>query len=303
MTISTREPHNDRRHPAPPGQKTRDSLFFNLIVPDEALGMQIYTWVDQDGVAGRQVAVFGPERRPLALEVEQNVAMGDADFDDWNIRGLHIGHPEPLRTAQVRYASERVELTYDFVGTHEPFTYTRNPVGCPDWMARDRFEQTGRVSGQLRVGDRVIAFDQLAHRDHSWGRRNWGMPQHWKWLVAQVPSGAALNAMLWIARGEVGVNGYVLRDGEPVALTDACWDTDYDDDMTQRRLETTLHDEDGGTTALVLDRYGVVRLPFGSDTVVYEAACRATIDGEAGWGQFETLWAASYVNRLIGSAS
>ena len=73
--------------------------------------------------------------------------------------------------------------------------------------------------------------------------------------------------------------------------------------MTQRRLETTLHDEDGGTTALVLDRYGVVRLPFGSDTVVYEAACRATIDGEAGWGQFETLWAASYVNRLIGSAS
>jgi hypothetical protein len=55
--------------------------------------------------------------------------------------------------------------------------------------------------------------------------------------------------------------------------------------MTQRRLEMRLEDEDGGTTELTLDRFAVVRLPFGSDTVVYEAACRATIDGEAGCGQ------------------
>jgi len=265
--------------------------------------MQVYSFVDQDGAAGRQVAIFGPERKPLAFEVELNVPMGDADFDDWSVAGLQIRNREPLRTAEVRYASERVELSFDFEGIHDPFSYTRNPVGCPVWMATDRFEQTGRVRGSLRVGERTISFDRLAHRDHSWGRRNWGLPQHWKWLVAQTPSGAALNAMLWIARGEVGVNGYVLRAGQPVALTDARWHAEYALDMTQRSLACTLHDEQGESTELRLDRFAVVRMPFGSDTVVYEAACAASIDGEAGAGQFETLWARSYVDHLIASES
>lgn len=298
---SSLQASDDRRHRVAGGQRSRDSLFFNLIVPEEQLGLQVYAWVDQDGVAGRQVAVFGPERRPLALEVERKVEMGEADFDDWNVRGLRISHGEPLQTAEVRYASDRVGLVYDFDGLHEPFSYTRNPARCPSWMAEDRFEQAGTVRGELRIGERVVAFDQVAHRDHSWGPRNWRLPQHWKWVVAQAPSGVALNAMLWIARGEVGVNGYVLREGQPVALKDARWQAEYEADMTQRSLECTLYDEGGLSTALELERFASVRMPFGSDTVVYEAACSASIDGELGSGQFEALWARSYVEHLIAS--
>jgi hypothetical protein len=298
MSGSALDARDDRRHRPADASKSRDSLFFNLILPEEDLGLQIYTWVDQDGVAGRQVALFGPDRRPVALEVEQEIAMGDADFDDWDAAGLRIGHPQPLHTAQVRFEGQRVALDYDFTGIHEPFAYSQGRAGCPEWMASDRFEQTGRVQGEIRLGERVIAFDQLAHRDHSWGRRHWSVPHHWKWIVAQTPSGRALHVMLWIARGELGVNGYVLRDGEPVGIVDARAHAEYDEDMTQRQLLATLHDEQGGVTELELDRFALLRLPFGSDTVVYEAACRASIDGEAGSGQFETLWPASYLERL-----
>ena len=74
------------------------------------------------------------------------------------------------------------------------------------------------MTGVLEVAGRTIEFDRIAHRDHSWGARDWGAPQHWKWLLAHTPSGRALNAFIWIARGEWGFNGYVLRDGEPVAI-------------------------------------------------------------------------------------
>jgi len=290
---------DDLRHPPAEGVKGRDSLYFNLMLPELEIGVFVYTWVDQQGVAGRLVTAWDPGEKPLAFEVEHGIDMGEADFDDWNIAGLRVRHPEPLRTAEVRFASEQLDLTYDFAGSHDAFAYTRNPGGCPQWMAVNRFEQTGWARGELRLGDRVIPFGQPAHRDHSWGRRNWRMPQHWKWVVAQTPSGNGLNLFQWVVRGETGTNGYVLHDGTPIALVDARCHAIYDGDMTSRSLHATLFDESGGETELVMGRYGTVALPVGSDTVLNEAACRASIDGEAGWGQFETQWPSSYVAHLI----
>jgi hypothetical protein len=292
------QPADDYRHRPPDGRKGRDSLYFNLLLPDAGLAVFVYTWVDQAGTAGRLVTAWGPQPHPLAFEIAHGVAMGDADFGDWELAGLRLRHQDPLRTAEIRYRGERLQLAYDFEGSHQAFDYSRNPGGCPQWMAVNRLEQAGRARGELRLGDQVITFDQAAHRDHSWGRRNWRMPQHWKWVVAQTPSGQALNLFQWVVRGETGTNGYVLRDGEPVALVEAHCQARYDDDMTSRSLRATLVDETGGQTELVLDRYGTVPLPVGSDTVLNEAACRGSIDGEPGWGQFETQWPASYIAHL-----
>lgn len=298
---------DDLRHPPAPGEKGRDSLFFNLMLPEEELGVQVYTWVDHTGTAGRQMAVWGPDRKPLALEVDPAVAMGSADFDDWRCAGLEITHPEPLETASVRYQSDKVRLAYDFTAAHEAFSYMENPAGCPQWMARDRFEQAGRAVGELEVDGRVISFDRPAHRDHSWGPRQWGVPHHWKWIVAQTPGGTGvspgvtgrqLNLMVWVAYGELGLNGYVARDGKTFALVDAQARAEYDDAMTQVRLVATMRDASGQDTELVLDRYALMRLPFGTDSLIFEAACRATIDGEEGSGQFEALWPASYHQLL-----
>ena len=290
---------DDLRHRPVDGSKGRDSLYFNLMLPELELGVFVYTWVDQAGVGGRLVTVWGRGERPLAFEVVHGVDMGDADFDDWDIAGLRLRHPEPLRSAQVRFSSEPVELSYDFEGSHQAFEFSRNRGGCPQWMAVNRFEQTGRAFGRLRVGEREVAFDRPAHRDHSWGRRNWKMPQHWKWIVAQTPSGQGLNLFQWVVRGEIGTNGYVLRDGEPVGLLDARCRAVYDQDMTSRSLHATLWDERGGETELVLERFGTVALPVGSNTVLNEAACRGSINGEPGWGQFEAQWPASYVDALV----
>jgi hypothetical protein len=170
------------------------------------------------------------------------------------------------------------------------------------WFADNRFEQAGRVRGVLEVAGRRIEFDRTAHRDHSWGTRDWGHPQHWKWLLAHTPSGRALNAFIWIAQGEWGFNGYVLRDGAPVAIARIDHHAEYDDGMDQTRLEAEIVDVEGQTTALTLESFGVVRMPhddpFG--TVIIEAACRATIDGEAGGGQFETHWPLRYIDHLAG---
>jgi hypothetical protein len=52
-------------------------------------------------------------------------------------------------------------------------------------------------------------------------------------------------------------------------------------------------------TNLVMERFAIFGLPFGSDSLLSEAACRVSIDGEPGAGQFETLWPRGYIERLV----
>lgn len=75
----------------------------------------------------------------------------------------------------------------------------------------------------------------------------------------------------------------------------------YDDDMGQRRLDAVLVDVDGGRTHVVLDRFGLVRLPPNAKagTEIWESVCDATIDGEAGAGQWETHWPTAYLAHLV----
>jgi hypothetical protein len=291
---------DDLRHRAPDGGRMRDSLFWNLIVPEEHLAMQVYLFINHRGRTGYNVCVWGGDREPL-VEQHMGEVGPEANFDDWEDAGLRLRQPEVRRSAELAYRSERVALEYRFDALHDAFSYRENPEGLPAWFAANRFEQAGRVTGTLTVDGRPLEFDRIAHRDHSWGPRNWGYPQHWKWLLAHTPSGRALNGFIWIAEGEWGFNGYVLRDGRPVAIERFTRQAaEYDERMDHSRLDAEIRDVEGETTTLVLDSFGMVRMPHHDayGTIIMEAGCRAEIDGEPGGGQFETHWPVSYLEHL-----
>src|ERR1700684_4476902 len=101
------EAHDDLRHRAPEGQRMRDSLFWNLILPDEELAMQVYLFVNHRGRTGYNVCVWGQGMSPL-VEHHLGEVGPEADFDDWDHAGLRLRQPEVRRSAQLRYDSERV---------------------------------------------------------------------------------------------------------------------------------------------------------------------------------------------------
>ena len=294
-------PKDDLRHWPAEGGRMRDSLFWELIMPDEQLGLQVYLYLTNRGKTGYNVSVWGPE--PVALKLAQGTVGDEMDLDNFHFEGLSVKQPELRRTAEVSYTSDDVTLEFNFTALHDAFSYKSNPDGLPSWFAQNRLEQTGHVTGFLEVGGRRIAWDRKGHRDHSWGVRNWGVPHHWKWFIAYTESGRAVNGWIWIARGEWGFAGYVVKDGVTVPVSHIKHHAEYHDDMTQKRLEADVVDITGETTHVVMDSYGVVKLPTHDPmgTVIYEAACRASIDGEEGAGQFETHWPGPYLQHLVES--
>jgi|SRR6516165_4267089 hypothetical protein len=296
---------DDLRH-RPQAQKgMRDSLFWEMIMPDEQIGFQAYLYLSGSGKAGFNIVVWGKDEKPLVLDLEQGTIADDMDLDDFSFAGLHLVQAHPHHSAVLRYTSKNVALELSYAALHAPFSYRQNPDGLPDWFAINRFEQTGWIKGFLEFGGRRISFDRIGHRDHSWGVRNWGVPQHWKWFIAYTPDGSHIvNGWIWIARGEWGFGGYIVRDGELLPISHIRHHAEYDADMTQRRLTAELVDVRGRSTSLLLERFGVVKLPSNDKlgTTVIEAACTASIDGFEGAGQFETHWPTSYLDHLIESA-
>src|ERR1700712_3710852 len=112
MSPGVLTPVDDLRHPPVNGSKGRDSLYFNLMLPEHDLGVFVYTWVDHNGIAGRLVTVWGTDEKPLVFNVVHGLEMGGDDFDDWNIAGLTLRHPKPLRSAEVRFNSGDLDLAY-----------------------------------------------------------------------------------------------------------------------------------------------------------------------------------------------
>jgi len=298
-------PRDDLRHwPAEAGGRMRDSLFYEMIMPDERLGLQVYLYLTAHGRAGFNVSVWSPDTEPLALDLDGGSVPEDMDLDDFRLKGLSIRQPELRRTAEVTYESEKVRLEYRFDAVHDAFSYRSNPDGLPEWFAQNRLEQTGRVSGFLEVGGRRVEWDRrMGHRDHSWGNRDWGIPHHWKWFVAYTDSGNAINGWIWIAGGEWGFAGSVLKNGVTVPVSHIEHKATYHDDMSQKRLEATLVDTAGGRTEVTFDRFALIRLPTNDKmaTEIWESACDATIDGEAAAGQWETHWSRDYLNHLVAS--
>jgi hypothetical protein len=195
-------PADDLRHRPVAGERTRDSLFWELIMPEEELGLQVYLYLTGSGKAGYNVCVWGPEARPLAQHLHQGRIPDHADIDDFSFDGLTLTQPELRKSCVLTYQRDDVRIDFAFTGIHDAFSYYRNPDGLPSWFAVNRIEQTGRVHGALEFAGRRIELDRMGHRDHSWGVRDWGVPQHWKWFVAYTESGRALNGWIWIAKGE-----------------------------------------------------------------------------------------------------
>ncbi|HMO67372.1 MAG TPA: hypothetical protein PKE25_01685 [Novosphingobium sp.] len=299
-------PTDHLRHKPDETGRMRDSLFWQTTMAENRLGMQAYLYLTAAGKAGFNVCLWGEDRKPLLFDRVEGTVPESMDLDDFRLEGLslkktHFGGP-----ARVRYESARVTMEFTFTGDLEPFSYHDNPDGLPSWFAMNRYEQTGRMVGTIKAGDRIIAIDHIAHRDHSWGNRNWGMPQHWKWFVIYSDDGTcAINGWIWIARGEWGVAGYVTKGATQRAIRAISHHAEYDPDMSQRRLLADIVDVDGRATRITLERFGLVKLPTGDKlgTIIQEAACTGTIDGAPASGQFETHWQQAYIDYLAETGS
>jgi hypothetical protein len=271
-------------------------MVWNVLLPDTGHYAIGYITIKPSTETTRLLVVFGPDGDPV-IDIAADQPFDGEDLDAFTIAGMQVEQPERSRAMTVDYDGVRASLRYRFDAIHEPFDFARNADGCAPVAATNRFEQAGRISGTLSTGGEDIDFATTGHRDHSWGVRDYGAIQHWKWISAQAGPDTAIHAMHTWFQGRQYTNGYVYRDGELSPIVNLRVDAEYDAEVMHRHAVFTLHDEAGRTTQAEAEFFAGGFLPFGG-VVMAEAACRITIAGEEGIGAFEQGWPPAYLEHL-----
>lgn len=139
----------------------------------------------------------------------------------------HMGWGSALRvdldrlTITADFPDCAASLTFhDFFPRYDYAALVKGPP-MPDGTAH-HFEVAGRVTGMVRIGDRDIAIDALGYRDRSWGPRSWGMLRSTRWWPMVFGPDLSIHALNVVTEGGHYLQlGYVMRDGIPIAVTDA----------------------------------------------------------------------------------
>lgn len=295
-------PQDFLRHDISGTPHARESLVYHVHLRDEGV-LSMYTWVYADGRAEAASAMFGPAAGDKAVfETSEATTVGaDVDFTDWKIGTFHLADGDPA-SAHLQLHGERLAVDYHFEAMHPAFLYSTGredrDEALPRFAATDRYEQSGRVRGTIRLDDRTIEFDALGHRDHSWGRRDWLSMQHYKWAAIQADD-SAVNLFYIEGEGRSWHLGYVYRDGELAPITHVQVQERYDDRWVQDEVDLAIVDATGRRTAVRTERIGRHEYPVGDgDYKLVDTAVHAAIEGRDGVGYLDWGWPRDYLRHL-----
>lgn len=150
------------------------------------------------------------------------------------------------------------------------------------------FEVAGKVVGTVVIDGREIAVDALAYRDRSWGPRSWGSLRSTRWWPCVFGPDLSIHSVRAItASGHILTAGYVLRNGEPLAIEDCeILVTMETDAVTPRSGTVTMTLENGERLEITCDRADGIVLHVRGYTAV-ECLGRARFGDRVGMSNLE----------------
>ncbi|MBY4575614.1 hypothetical protein ACN94_18835 [Gordonia paraffinivorans] len=304
MGINLLENGAERRHifyDADAHPDVRESIAFLLPLPALKLGVIFYTWVhakgtEEQGRAGSALIVYGEGVGEPIFEIHDDIGVPDSmGFDDWHVGPARFSLSDDMMKAKVSFAGNRASIDYDWTGLNPSYGFADNRDGCPQWLAWDRTEQGGHIVGTLTIDGVEHPLDGYAHRDHSWGMRDWGGATHWKWWNILAEGGTAIHAMEVQGFGKTTLHGYVQKDGVIGTITEFDADMTLDERFVHTEIRATIRDDEGRTTEITGRRGGDLQWPVSPRLWIHEAAMFTTVDGVDGVGYIECAWPPEYI--------
>lgn len=194
--------NHEGMHPVEDKPSWSESFYFNFVDPDSGVGMFTRMgWRPRDGWADALHVVYLDGSRVAFTYGRRDIGTDLSMYDgDLAVGGLHITCIEPHEEWEISYSGpaqdiadgailvqprkERAEgwytpaqldMTLRFSCTSPPHLTSSDD---PTAEAHGHFEQAGRISGTITLGDDSWTVAGYGVRDKSWGPRSWGANQH-----------------------------------------------------------------------------------------------------------------------------
>lgn len=285
---------HDDRHKLRTEADCREAAAFMFALPESGIAGFLYPWVDNRGMAGSAVCLFGPAlSTPIKERFEEIAIPDEMTFRDWDVRGLKMTLGAPHRSIDLNFTGTRVQIDCHYEAIHPPYAFSSHKDGCPAYYADDRTEQHGRLSGTLTVDGKSYSLNTFMQRDHSWGTRIWGLNQHYKWFHATTGE-SAVHFFEMQSFGRTLLRGYVFKQGRMAEIRTATSQYVFDDNMHHESIDVVATDSAGRITIINSKVFAKFQYDVNPMIVLNEGATTVEIDGVAGTGWCEFCWNQDY---------
>lgn len=253
--ITNLKSQDDRLHPPDEVANWRESYYFGFHDDMERAVLTYISLSPHKGVVERIIIMLMPEGGRTLVCIQQDplshfedgvLEQGVLQFhcleplQRWQLQAevdcLSIPHGQEissvLAAAQTEAAPvERLPVAFDLrFEAHMP-AY-RFPARGWDFLGegQQHFEQIGKITGWLRIGDKETPFSGLSGRDRSWGVRDWLRHEWYNWINLQFDEGFAISAAFGRVEGQETSGGFVYRDGLLQPITEVVIKAQRDSD-------------------------------------------------------------------------
>ena len=237
--------NHEQMHPTGSGSAWSESYYFNFVDPVSKIGM--FTRMGfrpGDGWADALHVIYLENNRVAFTYSRRNIESDLTRYDgDLKVGDLRIECLTPHKVWSVNYtgpaqdiqdaallltrsklrpegwfkpAHLSMNLTFDCIT--EPY-FTHSEDGATG--AYGHFEQSGRVSGSISLGDQSWQVDGFGVRDKSWGPRDWGASQ--RTTEEQVDESSNKPAFSTEEAPNPFVNWFSMNFGADSALGGSCF--------------------------------------------------------------------------------
>ena len=205
------------------------------------------------------------------------------------VRRLKYEMIEPYRKWKLRLEGGRDSMDLDFNCFTPVYDYNAEMVSLPSKVTQEHYEQSGHVKGVIKVRGREINIDGTGQRDHSWGIRDWGGVEGWKWITAQFGDRFSFNVFSVNDGAEEHAGGFVFDGKDNARIVKSSIHLDLrPDGQSPRAAELELVDEHGRRHSISAQVFHVIPLRR-HGAFIKECFARFYYKGMEGCGVVERL--------------
>ncbi len=292
MSASPADPADELFHPVGDHQSWSESYYFNFVDPTTGVGaFTRMGFRPNDGWADALHAVYLPGGRVAftygrRTDLTPDVVAGLGPVDP-TVANLTLRRGEAFQRWDIVYSGEAQDMDDPTVmlaatknrpdGWHRPvhleMAVAFEAISEPHYAiggAQGHFEQTGRVTGTIRLGDEQWDVQAFGVRDKSWGPRTWQGPSgsaakesgpkvddsgcFINWFSMNFGADLALGGTVGrTTDGTFRGKGWIQRRGVTLDLNDVTMTTVYDPTNPLLHQAVQLRGTDSAGQAIVVD--------------------------------------------------
>lgn len=263
-------PEDDFMHPDEGKPNYNESMYFNLIDPDQKMGgwFRLGNRVNE-GHAEMSCCVYLPDGRIAFMHNKPEISSNES----FNAGGMRFRVVEPFKKLSLHYGGDlcvmerphemadpssafknnpvvasSIEIDFDGVSPmHGGIRVMADGSPMPDVVAfaKGHTEQHMAGKGSIRIGDQEWDLQGFGLRDHSWGPRHWSNIHWYRWLPMNFgPDFGAMVSIVKLAAGLKVATGMVLENGEYKRIEQARIIPTWDENFYQTSLKVWIKTEE-----------------------------------------------------------